>query len=502
MTLQKVKKIIILGGGTSGWLTATYLSSKLKIPTKIELIESSNHQPIGVGEGTQPFTSTFLSACGIDPKQWMKPSNAAFKYGVELVGWNEKPYFVDNDHFLNHIIFDNFFAHDYFLDKDPEEYFRWLPAYQLARANKSPKLGKFDFNTGPGLVTFGAVHFSAPEIISTLQDICKNKVTLIKTAISNIKKDENGIKALVSDDGTEYTADLYIDCTGFSCELMEKNLGIEFLSYENTLPCNRAVALQTEYKNPKEECRPFTQSTAMNAGWRWTIPTYKRIGNGYVYSDKFISPDEAEKELRTVLNEWNSPARHLSMKCGKLKNTAEKNVCAVGLSAGFVEPLEATGITFTTKIVEWLTILLNENNNIWSDSTRKIINHHFDMMCIEIHAFIWTHYYFSTKSNTEFWKHFRNTPLNNIPKSVQDVLQFLIPFPSRSFYMTPDSMFHQGHWFSVLHSGGVYKNVKQTQSEEERKYSEYFLNIQKTKISEAIKVFPNHYEFLRKWYEE
>jgi len=502
MIIKKIKKIIIFGGGTSGWLTAAYLSTNLKVKTEILLIENPEYQPIGVGEGTQPFTSTFLSNCGIDPKTWMKPSKASFKFGVELSGWNDQPYFVDNDHFLNHIVFDDLYAHDYFIDKSKEQYFEWLPAYRLAKQNKSPKMGRFDVNTGPGLMTFGAVHFSAPDIIQTLKNICKNRVQHLETRIVSIKSDNHGITGLIDEEGSNYFADLFIDCTGFSCQLAEKTLGIEFYPFEKTLPCNKAVAIPTEYNNPREQCVPYTKSIAMNAGWRWEIPIFTRIGNGYVYSDKFISPDEAEKELRESINEWKTPAKHIQMKCGRLKIIADKNVCAVGLSAGFVEPLEATGITFTTKIVEWLTILLNQNMNVWNENIRNTLNYHFDLMSLEIHAFVWSHYHFSTKSDTEFWKQIRNTKNIDIPKSIRDILQHVLPFPSGPFYITPDSMFHQGHWFSVLHSGNFYKSVKQNQSVEEIEYLKYFIDNQKNRIDQAIRTFPNHYDFLSNWYNE
>lgn len=502
MNLKKIKNIIIFGGGTSGWLTAVYLANNLRFKTDITLIESTDFQPIGVGEGTQPYTSTFLMKCGIDPKKWMKPSQSVFKFGVELIGWNDSPYFVDNDHWMNHVANDNLFAHDYFIDKPKEEYYKWLPAYKLAKANKSPKIGYHDFNVGPGLMTFGAVHFSAAEIINTLKGLITDKISYVNTKIVEIKHDSNGITELKNDSGQSFTAGLYIDCTGFNAQLIEKSLGNKFLSYEKTLPCNRAVAIPTQYKNIKEECHPYTKATAMSSGWRWTIPIMTRIGNGYVYSDKFISPEQAENELRASIQDYDTPARHIQMKCGKMDVITDKNVCAVGLSAGFVEPLEATGITFTTKIVEWLTEQLNESGNVFGDSHRQKINLKFNMMAAEIHAFVWSHYYFSSKNDTEFWKQFRMMSKNDIPSSIADILNIMLPFPKGNFYLTPESMFHQGHWFSVLHAGDQYKNVKQTRSEDELKYLEYFIQLINSKTNISNQIFPNHYEFLKDWYDQ
>jgi tryptophan halogenase len=502
MLLSKIKKIIIFGGGSSGWLTAAFLSSNLRIPCEIELIEDSKNSPIGVGEGTQPYTSAFLSACGIEPLEWMKPSRASFKYGVELVGWTDNPYFVDNDNISSHVLASNLFAHDYFIDKPPSDYFNWLPAYQLAKNNISPKIKDFDVNITPGLLSFGAVHFSAFDIIEAIKKKILNKITHTQVNIVDIKQDSNGISSLVDADGNNYKADLYIDCSGFSAILSEKILGTQFISYENTLPCNRAVALPTAYTDPEKECVPYTKATAMSAGWRWTIPNFQRIGNGYVYSDKFITPEDAEKELRTAIGNFDNEARHLKMKCGKLKKIAVKNVCAVGLSAGFVEPLEATGITFTTKVVEWIASSLNETNNIWNDNAKNFINYNFDEMSTEIHAFIWCHYYFSTKNDTEFWKKFKNISKDQIPSSINDILINFFPFPRGPFYLNPSSMFHQGHWFSMLHACDRYQHVKKYVSEEQEKYLEYFITTHNNRCTNAKKTFPNHYQHLKTWYNE
>ena len=143
MYLKKVKKITIFGGGTSGWLTAAYLVNNLNVPTQIVLIEDSEQGPIGVGEGTQPFTAKFLSECGIPPHLWMKDSNATFKYGVELIGWNDEPYFVDNDNEDNGIIAHNLYTSDYFIDKPYSEFAKWHPAYRLAKKNICQKFDEY-----------------------------------------------------------------------------------------------------------------------------------------------------------------------------------------------------------------------------------------------------------------------------------------------------------------------------------------------------------------------
>lgn len=502
MLLKKIRKIIIFGGGTSGWLAAAFIVKNLQTPTQIHLIEDASLGPIGVGEGTQPLTARFLYQCGIDPKQWMNPSKAAFKYGVELIGWNDEPYFVDNDSIENTLIADNLFVHDYFIDKPYKEFAEWHPAYRMAKANKSPKYTDYyDVAFQMGYHSFGAVHFSAFDIIKTIKDLILDKITYTDTRITKVNKDENGITSL-ADDSNVYTADLYVDCSGFSSVLLEKNLSVPFKSYNNWLLCDKAVAIPTEYTDPVSECYPYTKATAMNSGWRWTIPIYNRIGNGYVYSSKFTTPELAEDELRKSINEFKAPAKHLDMKCGVHNEIAVKNVCAAGLSAGFVEPLEATGITFTTSVVMSLVDSLNNSQNVWGNSQRNFVNKLFQEIIEETFAFVWAHYYFSSKSDTDFWRAIRTQKITDLPQPIQRILSNFLPKPMRFLNINPNSMFNVGQWVSVLHAGGAYQGTESLLSNEQIEYINYFLKVHSNRIDLAVDMFPNHYEYLKRWYND
>ena len=501
--LNRVKHIIVFGGGTSGWLTAAYMVNKVKFPCKITVIESTSIGPIGVGEGTQPYTARFLHDAGLNPRDWMKPSAASFKYGVLLKGWNDNPYFVDNDFIENNIMAPDLYPHDYFIGKDPQELFDWMPACRLALNNVSPKLGGFDHTISlDSFKDFGAVHFSAMDIVDTLRDLIKDKITYINTNIVTINKDENGITELIDDKGTSYTADLYLDCSGFKAKLIEETLGVPFTDISDILPCDRAVAIPTEFKDPYKECHPYTESTTMKAGWRWKIPTFKRIGNGYVYSSKFITPEVAEQELREAIEEYDAPAKHLSMRCGSHQMVAYKNVVAIGLAAGFVEPLEATGITFTTAMVETLTNLLNIHEGLWTPHPMKILNNHYGNVVTEIIAFVWAHYYYSTRSDTEFWKNIRNKKLEDAPEYIQIILDQYNKMITRSFFLNPKtSGFNSGQWFSMLNANNIYKEQRKL-TDAQLKYAEYYIKLKRNEIDQAIQTFPNHYEYLKEWYND
>src|SRR5210317_1407926 len=177
MAITKANNIIIFGGGTSGWLAAVYMVNNIKFPCKITLIESTKMGPIGVGEGTQPATARFLYDAGVDPKTWMEPSDSVFKMGVEFVGWNEKNFFVDND-FVEHTqIGPQLYTSNYFIDKSLEEYLDYLPAYQIAKHNKSHKLAGLDTNYAlSGNRKFGAVHFAAIKIVDSLKKIVGDRI--------------------------------------------------------------------------------------------------------------------------------------------------------------------------------------------------------------------------------------------------------------------------------------------------------------------------------------
>jgi len=496
-----MRKIIVFGGGTSGWLTAAYLSNNLQQGSRIHLIEDASAGPIGVGEGTQPLTAKFLWECGLEPKQWMKPSKATFKHGVELIGWNKEPYFVDNDAISNTVAAPHLYASHYFIDKPYKEFADWHPAYQLAKENLSTKLSPnldINFNIGPD--GYGAVHFSAYDIIESIKSLIIDRIDYTDTKITKVATDDNGITKLIDEKGIEFSADLYLDCSGFKSALLEKTMGSTFVDYKPWLMNDKAVAIATNYTNPIEECHPYTKATAMTAGWRWTIPTYHRVGNGYVYSSDFLSPEEAEKELRDAIGEYDAPAKHLDMKCGSHNNVAVKNVIGIGLAAGFVEPLEATGITFTTATVTSICNLLN-GFGTWNDQAREMLNRGFYEMNIEILAFVFAHYYFSNKDDTPYWKAVRKKSLEDLPADAKMMINQYYPDLKPFIFFSQQSMFSSVQWWSMLHAGGAYSNYKSKLTQEEKNYLEYFVETQKTKTEQAKKTFPNHYEYLKGWYE-
>jgi tryptophan halogenase len=501
-----INSITIVGGGSTGWITAAHLSKNLPEHVKITLIASSEIGTIGVGEGTQPFTTAFLQECGLQPWDWMKEADACFKLGVEFVGWSDHPIFVDNDTQEMAVLGPGIMMHDYVLGKDisKEAFADWTPSYRLAKNNKSPKCGdpRLDFTQGYTTLPWDAYHFNAEKLGEVLKKSCIDKVNYIDDMVVNIETNEDGIAYLETKENGILTADLFIDATGFKSMLLEEALGEEFESLSETLLCNRAIAMPTQYKNKEAEMHPYTKSTAMKCGWRWTIPTFSRIGNGYVYSDKFCTPEEAEQELREAIGDFETPVNHIRMKTGSHKNIAVKNVYATGLSAAFVEPLEATGITFSTKAVQNLTHALLNNNMQYNEQVASWLSNEYAMQVNEIVDFIFLHYHLAPKNDTPFWKAVHEIPL---PVSAKSILEKFVNSPPHVLTEKPlFTMFHVGQWFEMIHGFGGYDNKplgKDVMYDINiETYGDIIWETYSTRTDLEIKLFPNHYQYLKEFY--
>lgn len=501
-----INNIVIVGGGSSGWLAAAHLTNNLPPNVKVTLIESSKLGTIGVGEGTQPFTMNFLRECGLKAQDWMPSADAVYKLGVLLEGWSDLPIFVDNDTQEMNVLGPGVMMHDYILNEgiSKEDFLNWIPSYRMSMENKSPKcsLPNLDFTSGYTTDPWDAVHFRADLIVDTLKNKCKSKLRYIDDLITEVTTDSNGVTGLVTENNGTITADLYIDCSGFKSMLLEGALNEPFISFESKLLCNRAVALPTQYKNKQEEMRPYTRAIAMPAGWRWQIATFSRIGNGYVYCDKFITPEEAEQALREAVGDFETPANHIKMKTGTHKNIALKNVYAVGLAAAFAEPLEATGITFTTNAIQNLTKVLLANNGNYNDEAAQWLSNEYNEQVLEIADFIFLHYHLAKKNDTDFWKAVHEVPM---PRSAKAVLDFFVPNPPNVLYKKGMfSMFHSGQWFELLYLSGAYDTVTGHKSlpKPVSQYGKIIWDMYKMRTDAQLEVFPNHADYLEWWYKQ
>lgn len=407
---QQRKKVIIVGGGTAGWMTANIFAFVWqREPIDVCVIESDKIETIGVGEGSTPALKGFFDHLGIAESTWMPRCNATYKCGIDFRGWSSHPGF---SHYFHPFpsSFDRQTSPLFMRDVEmyrkgkgaraqPDDYF--LSA-QLAKQGLSPKSPQVPDKA----VTYG-YHFDAALLGKfLLENAAKLGVEHITDTVDDVELSESGdIKALKLNSGITKYADFYVDCTGFRGLLISQTLGTPWISYADLLLNDSAVTLPS----PREEdVSPQTVSTALRYGWAWRIPLTNRVGNGYVYSSKYCSPDDAEAELREHLglSESTVSARHLKMKVGRVSAPWNKNCLAVGLAQGFVEPLEATALLIAQQIASIFANNIRKGG--LSDEGKEEFNQHINEFFDGIRDYIVTHYKTNSVKSSDYWRDARD----------------------------------------------------------------------------------------------
>jgi tryptophan halogenase len=405
---MKINKIIIVGGGSSGWMTAATLI-KVFPKKQITVIESPNIQTIGVGESTNGGIRNWTNWLGIDDKEFLKHTDGTYKLSIRFENFSKigesfhypfgNPHLHGNMAGLN----DWWFKKAFFPNTPVTDYADCMfPQMALVNQNKitynEKNIIPFNFYKDT------AFHFDAIKFALWLRDhYCIPKgVKHIKEEITSVEQNEDGIKSL----NNKHKADLYVDCTGFKAYLLDKTLKEPFESYENLLPNNSAWAIQLPYKNKKKELVTYTNCTALNNGWVWKVPLWSRTGTGYVYSDKFVSDEDALIEFKKYLKMKEGDFRKLKMRVGIHKRLWVKNVVAIGLSAGFMEPLESNGLL---SVHEFLIRLVR---NVQRDNITQWDKDNFNYDCKvffrNFAEFVALHYAMSQREDTKYWKTLTN----------------------------------------------------------------------------------------------
>ena len=400
-----MSKIIIVGGGSAGWMTAATLVSQFP-QHKITVIESPDTPIVGVGESTLTPINKWMQLIGLEDSQWMKDCNASYKLSIRFENFYKKG--------------DGGFHYPFGFPLDNKEFWFYkknTPVTDYANFNyQVMSLVNNNTITDTPLQRFslkehGAYHFDAVLFGIWLRDnFCKPKgVEHILEYITSIQKNEHGIVSL----NDSYSADLYIDCTGFKALLMNE-LEVPFNSYADMLPNNSAWATRMPYVNKEEELKSYTNCTALNNGWVWNIPLWSRIGTGYVYSDKYISDENALQEFKDYLGRDDLEFRKLKMRVGIHEKIFEKNVCAIGLSAGFIEPLESNGLFSVHEFLIALVKTLKRSEELTiSEWDRYSVNTHCKNIFDDFATFVAMHYRLSHRTDTEYWKDNFNKVLDN-----------------------------------------------------------------------------------------
>jgi tryptophan 7-halogenase len=409
MTIQPanraIRHVLIVGGGSAGWMAAAALTNALSGGAKVTVIESEDIGIVGVGEATIPPIRTFNRSLGIDERDFVVSTQGSFKLGIEFVNWGK----------VGHRYFHPFGRHGAEFDPVPLHH-HWLKARSqgldlnlddLSMAWAMAKRNRFSAPIAdPQRIqsTFDyAYHFDAVLYGKTLRAYAEKRgATRIEGRITSATRNgETGmVEAVVMEDGRSIAADLFIDCSGFKGLLIEETLKTGYEDWTHWLPCDRAWAVPSENA---EDFTPYTRSTAREAGWQWRIPLQHRTGNGYVFSSKFIDEAVARETLLANLDgKALAEPRLLRFVTGRRRKAWNGNVVAIGLAAGFMEPLESTSLhLIQTGITRLLALFPDRDfDPAISDEYNRITTEEWE----RIRDFLILHYHATERADTEMWR--------------------------------------------------------------------------------------------------
>ena len=458
---MKTNKIVIVGGGSAGWMTASALI-KAYPQKNIFLVESKDIPIIGVGESTTFEINGFFNFLDLDYSSIMKYTNAAYKVAIGFTNFKTKdsptfyyPFGHPNlDPEITHYGLDDWhYKKAFYPETEDQDYVRYFfPQAKSMETNKIV-IDKVDSMNPYQPHRDLALQMDATKLGNWLAEYyaIPRGVKRIFGTVSSVNGNENGITSIVLDDGTNINADLFIDCSGFKSMLLGNFMKEKFISTAEYLPNNRAWTAHIPYIDKEKELQTFTNCTAINNGWVWNIPLWNRIGSGYVYCNDFISDEDALEEYKNYLDSDKmvvydpNRSKNLTFKNIKITNGYYerfwvKNVVAVGLSAGFLEPLESTGLLLTHQNCFALVDALERGDVSQYDidnfnyKTRIRIERMFD--------FVGMHYALSQRDDTPYWKHVtsKKYPENYFKASVEwankNVDTIKTGFGVRPFYKT------------------------------------------------------------------
>ena len=424
---HNVKSICIVGGGSSGWMTAAAIARMLP-NIQLTLVESSSIPTIGVGESTIGHINAFLTMLGIKDEDWMSSCNATYKTSIKFIDFRENPSQLPHSFHYPFGIFD--MTHkprglmEWFLAKSdnpdikPENFAEFYhDSVIMTDLNKMTKnedrmIRGFDFDMDTAYHMDAALFGEWLKNNLAIPGGCKH---IVDTVVSIQQNEDASIKSVTTEKHGALYADLFIDCSGFKSLLLEQTLNEPFISFHDTLLNDRAVATVIPYIDPEREMENYTSCTAIESGWVWNIPLWNRIGTGYVYSSKHATEEEAEQQFRKHLksNRMIFPdekraneaeLKHIKIRHGVHERAWVKNVVGIGLANGFIEPLESTGLMLTHEGIVKLVSTLLMRNGVVSNYDVDLFNSGFQEQILGFKDFISQHYALSCRNDTPYWK--------------------------------------------------------------------------------------------------
>lgn len=446
------RSIAILGGGTAGWVCAAVLAKKARQHgVSVTVVDTTEIPTIGVGEASIPTLYDMLAHTGLSDKDLVTHAEATFKYGIQFENWSRpgEKYMHGFGNVGTPFKKTEFFSAwlggaRYFTNRDLGTFSATVRAAELdrfARVALKPEASPAGMFHPLAELSY-ALHFDASLLARLLkQNALENGAVHLSRHIATVETDERGIAGLTTRDGEHVTADLYVDCSGFNGLLARQALGGDFENWRRFLPCDSAVTVQTARHSAP---RLFTRSVAHPAGWRWEIQLQSRTGNGVVYASDFMSDQTAvDLLLREVEGEPITEPRKIGFETGRLNAPWNQNCVAIGLSAGFLEPLESTSIHLICKYAMLLEDILYRGqvdeaaqgafNAAWRDETEEIRN------------FLMAHYVVNQRDNDPFWRNMQNVPRPDT------LILYLNELKETGWITLPDhALFGNDSWFQVL----------------------------------------------------
>ena len=481
-------KVVIAGGGTAGWLAACGLSSRLGSLLDIRLVESDTIGTVGVGEATIPPMRNFHRIMNIDEQEFMRETQATFKLGIEFDNWGE----VGDSyiHSFGEIGQRSWMAefHEFWMEAQTQGFGGSLEDYCLEL--QAAKAGKFATQIDDTRLNF-AFHLDATRYAKYLRKKSEAAgVRRIEGLIKEVQKDQQSgeIKALLLDSGKLIEGDLFIDCTGFRSLMLGESLGVEFDDWSHWLFSDRAIAVQTE---ATEEQVPYTRATAHASGWQWRIPLQTRVGNGIVYSSRFMSDEQAKQTLLSnISGDMITEPRQLKYRTGSRQKSWHKNCIALGLASGFIEPLESTSIHLVMTAIIRLIRLFP-----FGDFTEALADRFNQETRTEIETvrdFVILHYKQTHRTDSDFWNAYRTM-------EIPDTLAHRLEIFEKNAYVWPDdvALFRVDSWVQVMMGQGLNPRSYHGAGKLNNKASlQQSLAKMKSLIDEKVQKLPTHQQFI------
>ncbi|MEH6710242.1 MAG: tryptophan halogenase family protein [Paraglaciecola polaris] len=489
-----IKKVVIVGGGTAGWMSAALLQKVVGPSITIELVESEEIGSVGVGEATIPPIRHVNQVLGIDEAEFLRETKATIKLGIQFENWR-----VQNEHYFHSFgaagksfafcQFHHFWKRGQQLGIDTSLW-EYDLNYLCAREGKFAQIKSKDAI----LELPYAYHFDASLYAVYLRKYCEKlgvKRTEGKVEQISLNKDSGFVESLILQDGGTITGDLFIDCSGFKGLLIQEKLGTGYDDWSHWLPCDRALAVPSERF---DKTLPYTRSIAHSAGWQWRIPLQHRNGNGLVYSSSHCTDEQAHA---TLLSNLDSKAlgepKMLRFKTGRRRKQWDRNVVAIGLSSGFLEPLESTSIHLIQSAIVRL-IHLFPHKGI-DDSAVKEYNMQSKLEFEQIRDFLILHYHVNERTDSDFWRDMRTM---DIPDSLAHKIQLFAQ--NGKLFREQNDLFLESSWLQVMLGQGIipkdYHPIANNLPE--HKLREMLTNIKNIK-HEPLSSLPSHDEFLQQF---